>query len=355
MQEYLNMVFWGNTILRYLVFLVSLIIGFFGLRFIRLIIQKSLKKLTKNTNFELKLIDLFAKSMVPILFCFIFFLSTLELTLDPTLRLIVNRTMFGFSVFLIAWMLSSATSLLIGFLFENHFNESKEKSMANAIQVSISIVVWTFAMILLFDNLGLNITSLLAGLGIGGVALAFSAQSILIDLFCWFTIFFDKPFVVGDFITLSDKSGTVEHIGVKTTRLRSKNGEQIIIANSDLTKSRINNFKTLVERRAFFKLCVTYTTSSTKLKLIPELIKALVEDTPNTRFERTHFVTYGPYSLDFEVVYFVLSDDYMIYLNTLQEINFKIKEAFEKAQIEFAYPTQTLQIQKANQDPSLLD
>lgn len=221
--------------------------------------------------------------------------------------------------------------------------------MANAIQVSVSILVWTFAMILLFDNLGLNITSLLTGLGIGGVALAFSAQSILIDLFCWFTIFFDKPFIVGDFIIIGDKRGTVEHIGVKTTRLRSLNGEQIILANSDLTKSRINNFKTMIERRVLFKLGVTYTTTSTKLKLIPELIRTLVDDTPGTRFGRTHFVAYGPYSLDFEVVYFVLSDDYDFYLDKLHIINFKIKEAFEEAQIEFAYSTQALQIQRTNE------
>jgi len=214
-----------------------------------------------------------------------------------------------------AWMISGIVTLLLDLVFKNHFNDTDEKSMTNTIKISVSIVIWTFALILLFDNLGLNITSLLAGLGIGGVALAFAAQSILIDLFCWFTILFDKPFVDGDFIVIGDKSGTVEHIGVKTTRLRSLNGEQIIIANSDLTKSRINNFKRLVERRVLFKLGVTYETSSAKLKLIPSLMKSLVDETAGTRFGRTHFVSYGPYSLDFEVVYYILSDDYDFFLD----------------------------------------
>ena len=205
------------------------------------------------------------------------------------------------------------------------------------------------SIILLFDNLGLNITSLLAGLGIGGVALAFSAQSILVDLFCWFTIVFDKPFVVGDFILVGDKSGTVESIGVKTTRLRSLNGEQIILANSDLTKSRINNFKTLVERRVLFKVGVTYDTSSDQLKNIPQLVKTCVEETEGTRFGRTHFVAYGAYSLDFEIVYYVLSNDYDVYLDRLQSVNLKLKEAFEKANIGFAYPTQTLLVQNTSE------
>lgn len=352
MQEYLNRVVYGNSILSYLLFVLSLVIGYFALSFLRTIFQKYVKKITKNTNVKFRLLDLVAKRMVPILFCVIFYLSTRELVLAPELRDILDKAMLSFGVFLSAWLLSSGASMALGSLFEKHFHESKDASILNTLKVTVSVLIWILSLIVLFDNLGLNITSLVAGLGIGGVALAFAAQSILVDLFCWFTIVFDKPFVVGDYIIVGDKSGMVESIGVKTSRLRSLNGEQIILANSDLTKSRINNFKTLVERRVLFKLGVTYDTSSEDLKRIPELIKTLVEETEDTRFGRVHFVAYGAYSLDFEIVYFVLSSDYEVYLDRIQTVNLKIKSAFEAAHIDFAYPTQTLLVQSTSEGKS---
>ena len=162
-------------------------------------------------------------------------------------------------------------------------------------------------LILFLDNIGVKISSLITGLVIGGIAIAFAAQAILVDVFCCFTIFFDKPFEVGDFIKTGEHSGTVEHIGLKTTRLRAPNGEQIVLANSDLTKSRINNFKTLEERRVLFTIGVTYETSSEKRRQIPDMIKEIVTSMEDVRFGRAHFCRYGAYSLEFEIVYFVLS------------------------------------------------
>lgn len=347
MQEYLNQVVYGNSMMSYLLFVLSLVLGYFGLSFFRTVFLNYAKKITKKTNVEFRLLDLLAKRMVPILFCVIFYLSTRELVLAPGLRDVLDKAMLSFGVFLIAWLLSSVASLALGSLFEKHFHESKDASIINTLKGTVSVLIWILSLIVLFDNLGLNITSLVAGLGIGGVALAFAAQSILIDLFCWFSIVFDKPFVVGDYIIIGDKSGTVESIGVKTSRLRSLNGEQIILSNSDLTQSRINNFKTLVERRALFRLGVTYDTPSEDLKRIPELIKTLVEETEDTRFGRAHFVAYGAYSLDFEIVYFVLSSDYAVYLDRVQSINLKIKTAFEAFDIKFAYPTQMMFVQSS--------
>jgi small-conductance mechanosensitive channel len=181
-----------------------------------------------------------------------------------------------------------------------------------------------------------------AGLGIGGIAIALAAQTILGDLFSYLVIFFDKPFEIGDFIILEDKMGTVEYIGIKTTRIRTLGGEQLICSNTDLTNSRVHNFKRMQERRVVFSFGVVYDTTTTKLKLIPGIIKQAIESLRETRFDRAHFKSFGNSSLDFEVVYYILTPDYNLYMDKQQAINMSIFESFEREQIEFAYPTQTL-------------
>ena len=196
----------------------------------------------------------------------------------------------------------------------------------------------------IFDNLGVNITAFVASLGIGGVAVALAAQSVLGDGFSSFAIFMDKPFQVGDFIIVGDLLGTVEHVGFKTTRIRSLGGEQLIFSNSDLTSSRIKNYKRMQERRVVFSLGVIYQTPVEKVKAIPPMIKRVVEDHPHARFDRAHFKSFGDFALIYEVVYYVLRPDYNTYMDLQQSMNFRLIEEFQKAGIEFAYPTQQLYV-----------
>jgi small-conductance mechanosensitive channel len=190
------------------------------------------------------------------------------------------------------------------------------------------------------DNLGFEIKSLLTGLGIGGIAIALAVQSILGDLFGSLTIILDKPFVVGDFIAVGDKMGTVERIGIKTTRVRALSGEQLVFANSDLLASRVQNFKRMQERRVVFTIGVTYETPSDKLRAIPEMIRAAIQSQSNVRVDRVHFKSFGSYSLDFETVYFVLSPDFNNYMDIQQAVNLTLLDRFAAESIEFAYPTQ---------------
>ena len=175
-----------------------------------------------------------------------------------------------------------------------------------------------------------------------------AAQNILGDLFNYFVIFFDRPFEVGDFIVVDDKRGTVEFIGIKTTRIKSISGEQIVIANSNLTGSRVHNFRRLEERRCIFTIGVVYGTPLEKLRKIPSMITAIIETEPLSTPDRVHFATYGDFSLNFEIVFFVESAEYVQYMNIVQNINFQIYEAFTKEGIEFAFPTQTIFLQKSN-------
>jgi len=241
-------------------------------------------------------------------------------------------------------IVSSILLFFIGNYIEKKIDGANRNNIYQWINRMVEVVIWSIALILFLDNIGIQITSLVTGLGVGGVALAFAAQSILVDLFCSFTIFFDKPFEIGDFIIIGDQMGTVEYIGLKTTRLRALSGEQLILANSDLTKSRIRNYKSMEERRILFNIGVTYDTELDKLKEIPGLIKNIINNIKQTRFGRAHFYAYSASGLDYEIVYFVLSSDYDTYMDINQEIFFRIKEEFEKRGINLAFPTQTLQL-----------
>jgi small-conductance mechanosensitive channel len=206
----------------------------------------------------------------------------------------------------------------------------------------MQVVVWALILLLALDNLGVDVTALVAGLGVGGIAVALAMQNILGDLFASLSITLDRPFEIGDFIIVGEYMGSVEQIGVKSTRLRSLGGEQIIISNADLLGSRVRNYGRMNERRVVFSLGVTYETPRAKLKGIPSIVRECIERRERTRFDRCHFAKYGDFSLTFETVYYVLSPDYNVHMDVQQAIYFDIHEAFEREQIEFAYPTQKL-------------
>ena len=205
------------------------------------------------------------------------------------------------------------------------------------------VAVWSLILLLMFANLGINITPLVTGLGIGGVAVALAAQNILGDLFASLAIVLDRPFEVGDFIIIGDNQlGTVERIGVKTTHIRSLGGEQLICSNTNLLSSRIHNYKRMSERRVVFSLGVTYDTPAEKMEAVPELLREIIEAQDQVRFDRAHFKSYGDFALLLEIVYWVLSPDYNIYMDKQQAINLQILKRFKDLGVEFAYPTQTL-------------
>ncbi len=201
---------------------------------------------------------------------------------------------------------------------------------------------WAIIFILALDNLGVDITALVAGLGIGGIAVALALQSVLSDAFASVAIMLDRPFEVGDTIHVGDMIGTVEHVGVKTTRLRALTGEQMIFANNDLLSSRVRNYKRMTERRAIFAIGLTYQTPVETLEKVPALIKSIIDTESNTRFDRAHFKSFGPSSLDFEVCYFITTPEYKVYMDTQQRINLEILRQLTAIRVDFAYPTQTI-------------
>ena len=207
-----------------------------------------------------------------------------------------------------------------------------------------TLVLWSALLILALDNIGVEVTALIAGLGIGGIAIALAAQSILGDLFASLAIVLDRPFAVGDFVAAGEMSGTVERIGVKTTHLRSLSGEQLVIGNNDLLNSRIRNYGRMAERRVVLTLGVTYDTAIERVEAIPEIIRETIEQQPTTRFDRAHFRGFAESALEFEAVYHVTSADFGLYMDAQQAINIELLRRFREAGVDLAFPTRTVHV-----------
>lgn len=348
LEGILKQTYFQNTVLDYCVFLAIFIVGVLVIRIAKSIILVRLKSWAEKTQTTLDdfLVHIFEGTVIPLLYFGVLYLSAGYLTLITTLsRAMDILATVLVTIFAIRFLVAISSYGLETYFLKKEKDETKQRSLKGILTV-IKVVIWGVGITFLLDNLGFKISTVIAGLGIGGVAVALAAQAILGDLFSYFAIFFDRPFEIGDFIIVGEYLGTVEHIGIKTTRVRSLSGEQLIFSNTDLTNSRVRNYKRMDKRRVVFKLGVTYQTGLEKLKEIPGIITDIIKSTNDAIFDRAHFFSYGDFNLIFEVVYYVMGSDYNKYMDIQQAINFRIKEEFEKRGIEFAYPTQTLYLQK---------
>jgi small-conductance mechanosensitive channel len=248
------------------------------------------------------------------------------------------------------WAATGARLLLARYRDEKLATDRSAATMVGFLQFIVLLLLWSLVVLLALGNLGVDITALVAGLGVGGIAVALAVQNVLGDLFASLAIVLDKPFELGDFIIVDDKVGSVEHIGLKTTRVRAISGEQLIFSNADLLGARVRNFGRMYQRRIVFGVGVTYDTPRAELERIPALLRSAVEaeDAGTVRFDRSHLSAYGAYSIDFESVYFVTSPDYGVYMDAQQRILLRVHEAFEEYGIEFAFPTQSLLLKRAS-------
>lgn len=343
-----NYVILNNSVKDWSIFFGIIIASFVFLRLFKSILVKKLSVYAAKTKstFDDFIISLISTSAMPAVYLLAIHFSLHYLTLPARFMAIEGIAIMVAITFYLLKIISS----FIGYVFTKalvryEHNEQREKQ-SKGILLIIQVVLWAGGILFLVDNLGYDITTIVAGLGIGGIAIALAAQTILGDLFSYLVIFFDKPFEIGDFIIVDDKLGTVEYIGIKTTRLRTLGGEQLVCSNTDLTNSRVHNYKRMQERRVVFEFGIIYSTPAAKIKLIPQFVKQIIEAAGNTRFDRAHFKSFGDFSLKFEVVFYVLSPDYNIYMDIQQAVNLKLFELFEKEQIEFALPAQNITLHR---------
>jgi small-conductance mechanosensitive channel len=323
--------------------LAGLILAFYVLR---VLILTRLAKLAERTaaKWDDVLIDLLRRIRFWLIFPALVHLSSQALALPGGLRHSLRVAMLlgiGLQLLIAARVVVDAglEALVRRTRSENAEHDATIASSLGVVRTLAVGLIGLLVVLFTLDNLGVAVTPMLTGLGIGGIAVALAAQNILGDLFGSVTILLDKPFVVGDSIAVGDKAGTVERIGIKTTRVRANSGEQLVFANSDLLSSRVQNFKRMQERRIVFTIGIAYETPVEKVAAIPAMIRAAVEKRKPVRFDRSHFKSFGAYSLDFETVYFVLSGDYKAYMDVQQEINLELLERFAAEGIDFAYPT----------------
>jgi len=349
MKTLLEQEFFGNTILEYLIASLSIVITFLIIHFIKKFVIKRIQRnvdTSKNQRLKL-LIRGINRRLIPLLYLGAVYIALETLSFGTKTDKIISTVYLVIAVWFGVRFTISVLEYTVGNFIERTRGEDEGRKLKPILSF-VSFLVWIIGLLLLLDNLGFNISTLIAGLGITGIAVALAAQALLGDLFSYFVIFFDIPFEIGDFVVFEGISGNIEKIGIKTTRIRSLSGEQLIVSNSKLTNTLLHNYKRMERRRIVFNLGVTYQTKPEQLKVIPEIVKNIIMKNDNVQFDRGHFGSFGDSSLNFEFVYFVLSSDYVVYMDAQQKINLEVYEEFAKRGIEFAYPTQTIFLNKEN-------
>lgn len=347
----LGYVFLGNSVKLWLIALGTAIALFLVLIVVRRTVIRKFRDAAQrtSTNIDDLLLEILRHAKGWFLLVVALFAGSVFLSLPGSVSTAIR------SLTVIAMLVQAGiwAGLVINFYLQSYRKRRLQKDPGSVTTLSAlglfsKIAVWSIVLLLALDNLGINVTALVAGLGVGGIAVALAVQNVLGDLLASLSIVLDKPFVVGDFIVIDDFLGSIEYVGLKTTRVRSLSGEQLVFANSDLLKSRIRNYGRMFERRVVFAIGITYETPREQVEKVPKILRAAVESQDNTRFDRAHFKSYGDFALQFEIVYYVLMADYNRYMDIQQAINFYIMEQFEREGIEFAYPTRTLWLKNAN-------
>ncbi len=348
----MDTVVFENTLQSYIIVIVIIVLGILVVRLFKRTLLAWLKRVVQKstTTFDDFLVQGIGNAFLPLLYFGVVYFALKSLVLPIWL----NRALDIAGMFLWVFLITRLIIFAIHYFLKDHLRRrgrtATDFQQIKGIMLILSVLIWIVAVLFFISNLGYNVATLLTGLGIGGIAIALATQNIIADLFNYFVLFFDRPFEIGDFIVVEDKSGTIESIGIKTTRVRALTGEQLVFSNTDLTNSRLHNFKRMQRRRIAFTTGVTYNTPKEKLVKIPLIIKEAITTQPDTLFDRSHFLSYGDFSIVFETVYFVLSDDFNKYMDINQAINLFLYDAFKREGISFAYPTQSLIVRNSATD-----
>lgn len=340
----MDTVVFENTLQDYLIVIAIIIVGILVVRLFKRTLLAWLKRMVQKSTstFDDFLVQGIGNAFLPLLYFGVAYFALKSLILPDWL----HRALDIAGMFLWVFLITRLIIFAVHYFLKEHLKRRGRAATAfqqiKGITLIVSVLIWIVAILFFISNLGYNVATLLTGLGIGGIAIALATQNIIADLFNYFVLFFDRPFEIGDFIVVEDKSGTIESIGIKTTRVRALTGEQLVFSNTDLTNSRLHNFKRMQRRRIVFTTGVTYNTPKDKLVKIPKIIQEAVTSQPDTLFDRSHFLSFGDFSMVFETVYFVLSDDFNKYMDINQAINLFLYDTFKSEGIAFAHPTQSL-------------
>jgi small-conductance mechanosensitive channel len=353
MNNWWQEIYFGNSVKDWMIAIGIIIVGGILLYAIKKIVLNRLKRWasTTSTSIDDIIIAGIEHSLIPLVYVILIFSAINYLSVPEKIMSKINVVAWIAAMFFILKSVTAGVRYFIAGTMKYKPDNEARKKQANGLILILNITIWIVGFVFLLDNLGYNIGTLIAGLGIGGIAIALAAQTILGDLFSYFVIYFDKPFEIGDSIAFDDKSGTVEYVGLKTTRIRTLSGEQLICSNKYLTDSRVHNYGRMERRRVVFKFGIIHQTPVKLIKEIPVLVKNIIEQSQDVQFDRGHFMNLGQISLDFEFVYYILTSDYTVFMNTQQQVLLSILETFENKEIKLAYPTQSLFLEQKTNKP----
>lgn len=337
----------GNSLGRYLVALLVLVLTTLTLRGIKTIALKRLNKKEGRFRKERKMAAQAVRVIGwPLYLLVSFYLVAAILNTGAWF----HQMLYWLTIILVTYYSIRVLQALIDYAIDRFASIRRAKgegTSASAIKLLGRIakgLLWAIGLIIVLQNLGYNISALAAGLGLGGLAIAFALQNILVDFFASFSIYFDRPFEVGDFIAIGSDSGVVEHIGIKSTRLKTLEGQELVVSNRELTESRVHNYRKMSRRRIVFAFGVEYSTPEDKLVKIPDMVKDIINRQESAEVARVHFKELGPYSLNFEAVYYINDRDYDLYMDIQQMINLEMKKKFDQEKIVFAFPRQDIHL-----------
>lgn len=348
-EEFLHQTVFHNRISEYLAAAGIFVVGLMIILVLERILFYRFKEWALKTETPLDdlVVKAIEKRLLPLVLFGLFYLSIQILKLTPVITKWIDTAGLLLLIIIgVRFVLLILNYSVSSYLKRKDMNSSKQQAI-KVIMPVVKFIIWALAVIIVLDNLGIKISALMAGLGIGGVAVALASQTVLGDVFNYFTIFFDRPFELGDFIVIGEFAGTVEHIGIKTTRIRSLGGEQLVFSNTDLSNSRVRNYKRMEQRRVLFKFNITYDTPLEQIREIPGVVRRIIENSEETLFDRAHFASFGDFALVFENAYYVLSSDFNRYMDIQQEINLNLMKEFKARGISFAFPTQTLLVNQS--------
>lgn len=348
-EELMVLEVYRNSLETWLMALIMFTALLLGLMLARFILSNRIEAFFGKTDASIGhfAAELIRKTRLILFMAIALYSCTQPLTLPGWVDGLMSKLPFMAFLFQCALWANMILAFVINRYVDSRKTEDEQrvsKTMVAPFKFFLSVGIYALLFLLALDNLGVNITALVAGLGVGGIAVALAVQNIVGDLFAAVSIVIDKPFVIGDFIIVNDYRGVVEHIGLKTTRLRSLGGEELVFGNEDLLKSRISNYQSMKRRRINFSFGVTYETPAAKLEKIAGYVKEIIENEELATFDRAHFARYADFSLDYDVVYYVEAPEFNIYMDVQQAVNLAMYRKFEEEGIDFAYPTRTLYV-----------
>lgn len=340
MVDWNQTLLWGNSLKDYIIAAAIIVGGILVLQVIKSIVLRRLHKWAAKTETSVDdlILDMLKKGVLPLLYLILVYIAVCTLQLNDFLKKALDVAMVVVIVFFVVRVLTMGIKSLMAYHFAKQ-GRAEAQNATKGVVIIIQVILWVIGLVFLLGNLGYNITTILAGMGIGGIAIALAAQTILGDIFAYFSILFDRPFEVGEFLIIEDQLGTVIRIGIKTTRIQSLSGEELSYSNQNMLNQWIHNYSRMEKRRAVFGFNVSYDTPVEKLERIPEEVKKIILAQEKVTLDRVHFAQFQEYNLYFEGVYYSMEPGYGEYMDKQQKINLAICRLFEEMDVKFAFST----------------